>query len=227
MNGFEIIKSNIAAIRGQMKAYPGAVLLAATKNVPPEAINYAIRECGIEYIGENRVQELLEKYDAIEKEGVHIHFIGSLQTNKVKYIADKVEMIHSLSSERLALEIEKRCAAIGKVMDVLIEINIAAEESKDGVLPENFFEFYDFVRTLPHLRCVGIMTMAPADAGQEGWREYFTRARAIFDEFCLKKPAEIDRPILSMGMSQSYLTALECGSSMVRVGSLIFNARKY
>ncbi len=223
MNDYRMIEERIASVRERLAPYPGVRLLAATKTVPPETINYAIRQCGIDLIGENRVQELLEKYDALAKERAEIHFIGTLQKNKVKYIADKVSMIHSLDSLPLALEIERRCGAIGKVMDVLIEINIAAEQSKGGITPEQLDDFYAQIAPLSHLRVRGLMTMAPAGAGEDGWRRYFTEARALYDRFCAE---HLNGPgMLSMGMSDSYGIALECGSTMVRLGSVLFGKR--
>ena len=123
------LRQRIEAIRAAVG--PGVTLVAATKTVPPECINEAIR-CGVRVIGENRVQELLEKYDAIDRANVQVHFIGQLQTNKVKYIADKVDMIQSLDSLPLAREIEKRCAALGRTMDCLVEVNLEGEAAKGG-----------------------------------------------------------------------------------------------
>lgn len=220
------VKGNIERVREALSAYPGARLLAATKTVPAEVINYAVRECGITLIGENRVQELLSKYDDIDKDGVEIHFIGSLQRNKVKYIADKVSMIHSLDSLSLAMEIEKQCAKLHKVMDVLIEINIADEESKGGILRKELDVLYYDIKDFPHLRFRGLMTMAPADAGVDGWRRYFAEAKEIFDIFCSENELDANELVLSMGMSASYEVALECGSSMVRLGSTLFGERK-
>ncbi len=220
------LKEAIEKISAELSAYPDVRLLAATKTIPAEVINYAVKECGITLIGENRVQELLSKYDDIEKDGVEIHFIGSLQRNKVKYIADKVSMIHSLDSVTLAREIDKQCAKIDKVMDVLIEINIAREESKGGIMPDELDSFYAEIKGLSHLRVAGLMTMAPADAGEDGWRVYFQRAKALFDSFCEKNSLSVDAPVLSMGMSASYKVALASGSNMIRVGSNLFGERK-
>lgn len=226
MTDLSVLKTNIGRVKAELSAYPGARLLAATKTVPVEVINYAISECGIDLIGENRVQELLSKYDGIRKENVEIHFIGSLQRNKVKYIADKVSMIHSLDSLSLAMEIEKQCAKLDKVMDVLIEINIAEEETKGGILLKDLDVLYYDIKDLPHLRFKGLMTMAPADAGVDGWRRYFAEAKEIFDVFCLENELDINELVLSMGMSASYRVALECGSSMIRLGSNLFGERK-
>ncbi|MBQ8697270.1 MAG: YggS family pyridoxal phosphate-dependent enzyme, partial [Clostridia bacterium] len=168
----------------------------------------------------------LSKYDDLDKDGVEIHFIGSLQRNKVKYIADKVSMIHSLDSVSLAAEIDKQCAKLDKVMDVLIEINIAREESKGGIFPEELDGFYSAVRDFKHLRVAGLMTMAPAGAGEEGWRGYFRQAKELFDGFCVGNALSTDSPVLSMGMSASYRVALRSGSNMVRLGSSLFGERK-
>lgn len=226
MTDLSALKENIEKVRAELAAYPGARLLAATKTVPAEVINYAIRECSLDLIGENRVQELLSKYDDIEKDGVEIHFIGSLQRNKVKYIADKVSMIHSLDSIALAREIDKQCAKIGKVMDVLIEINIAEEASKGGIAAHELDGFYGEIKDLPFVRVAGLMTMAPAGAGEDGWRLYFERAKALFDGFCREKRLPVDSPVLSMGMSASYKVALSAGSNMIRLGSNLFGERK-
>ena len=138
MNTREEIKENIRHILGELDGR--AELLLATKTVPAELINYAVT-CGTRLIGENRVQELLEKYDSLDKENMEIHFIGHLQTNKVKYIIDKVSMIHSVDSLALASEIEKQAAKHDLVMDVLVEINSGCEENKSGLHPDAVAEF--------------------------------------------------------------------------------------
>ncbi|MBR5468336.1 MAG: YggS family pyridoxal phosphate-dependent enzyme, partial [Firmicutes bacterium] len=135
-------------------------LLAATKTVSVDTINFAIAN-GVTCIGENRVQELLEKYDGINKENVDIHFIGRLQTNKVKYIADKVSTIHSVDSLKLAKEIDKQCAKISKIMNVFVEINIGGEESKGGINPDELEEFLVEISTLEHIRVTGLMCIPP------------------------------------------------------------------
>lgn len=224
MNDFKYLEENIRALEDAVSAYPGARLLAATKTVPAEVIN-AAAGMGLTLIGENRVQELLEKYDALDKSALEIHFIGSLQRNKVKYIADKVSMIHSLDSLPLAREIDRQCAKHGRIMDVLIEVNIAREESKGGVDPDGVGGLYAQIKDLEHVRVRGLMTMAPAGAGEDGWRRYFAEARLLFDGFCARCIPHEDAPVLSMGMSDSYAVALECGSTMVRVGSKIFGKR--
>ena len=146
MNDKKQVSENIQKILSELNGR--ARLLAATKTVPPEMINFAISQ-GIDLIGENRVNELLEKYEFIDRDKVELHFIGALQTNKVKYIIDKVDMIQSVDRVSLALEIERLAAKRGIVMPILAEINIGKEESKSGVFPEKAKEFCQFLGTLP------------------------------------------------------------------------------
>ena len=226
MNDLINLEKNYAEISAQAEKY-GAKLLAATKTVPVETINYAINTLGLSLIGENRVQEHLSKYDFLEKEKTDIHMIGSLQSNKCKYIADKVTLIHSLDSEKLAKETEKQCAKLGRTVGALIEINIANEENKGGIPAGKLYEFYDKIKDLKHVCVRGIMTMAPAGAGDAGYRRYFTEARKIYEEFTKNCLPHESSPILSMGMSDSYKVALECGSNMIRVGSALFGKRNY
>ena len=200
-------------------------LLAATKTVPAEQINYATQVCGITDIVENRVQELLSKYDDLIKDNVKIHFIGQLQTNKVKYIVDKVDMIHSVDSEKLAREINRQAQKHGKIMEVLVEINIGREENKGGVMPEQAGELADLIDELDHLKLAGIMTIAPISEENEKKLQFFSETYQIYLDICEKKRHNRDRYILSMGMSDSYPQAIACGSDLVRVGSALFGAR--
>ena len=198
-----------------------AKLLIATKMQSVEDINYvcSLGEC---IIGENKVNELLEKYEGYDKTK-ELHFIGTLQTNKVKYIIDKVSLIHSVDKLSLLEEINKRAAKIGKVMDVLLEVNSGREESKGGILPENVSDFYEKAKSFANVRVRGLMTMAPRCSGREEYLKYFGKTKELFDLlFGDDKDA-----ILSMGMSESYTYALEAGANLVRVGSRIFGERKY
>ena len=198
----------------------GAVsLLAATKMQSAEDINYLISK-GVKIIGENRVNELLEKYDYYDK-SAELHFIGTLQKNKVKYIIDKVSLIHSLDSFSLAEEISKRAIKIGKVMDVLVEINSGREESKGGILPEDLGAFLDSLKSLEGVRVRGLMTMAPKCENREDYFKYFSLTKELFDTYFGDK----EDAILSMGMSESYEEAIICGATLVRVGSKIFGRR--
>ncbi|MCI8589984.1 MAG: YggS family pyridoxal phosphate-dependent enzyme [Clostridiales bacterium] len=225
MNESLLLAQNIETIRRNMAAYPHAKLLAATKTVPADVINEAAVHHGVCLIGENRAQELLQKYDALAKDQLEIHFIGSLQTNKVKYIADKVSMVHSLDSVKLAGSIDAVCQKLGRTMDVLIEINIAGEAAKGGVSAEELYAFYDALQPFSALRVRGLMTMGPAGASAAEYERYFTKTRDLFDRFAKDKIAYDAEPILSMGMSDSYEIALACGSNLVRVGSALFGKR--
>jgi pyridoxal phosphate enzyme (YggS family) len=201
-------------------------LLAATKHVSAEVINAAIAHCGLTDIGENRVQELLEKYDALDRDRVRLHVIGTLQTNKVKYIIDKVCMIHSLDSLRLAAEIEKQAAKRGIVMDVLVEINSGEEEAKGGVLPAEAEAFCLALAEFPHIRLRGFMTMAPKCENLSQYCEYFTEtSQLVLDIWQKKLHNIIEPPVLSMGMSDSFPAAIACGSTMVRIGRGLFVGR--
>ena len=194
-------------------------LLAATKTQSADDINYLIG-CGVKIIGENRVNELLEKYDSYDK-SAEVHFIGTLQKNKVKYIIDKVSLIHSLDSISLAEEIDKRAKKIGKIMDVLIEVNSGREESKGGIMPEDVASFYSDLARLENVRVRGLMTMAPRGTEEE-YMACFGLTKKLFDELFGTDPSAI----LSMGMSESYEYAIRAGATLVRVGSKIFGERK-
>lgn len=201
------------------------ILLAATKYADAEMINYVHKNLSINHIGENRVQHLLEHWEGIDREGLNIHFIGSLQTNKVKYIIDKVCLIHSLDSEKLAAEIDKQAKKHGIVMDVLVEINSGMEESKGGVMPCDVRDFCISLKKYEGIRLCGFMTMAPKGCTKEEYREYFNSTRKECEDIwkntlCCENP-----PVFSMGMSDSYEIAIECGSDIIRLGNIIFSRR--
>jgi pyridoxal phosphate enzyme (YggS family) len=229
------ILNNIQSLRQKIRQAERAAgrpegqvqLLAATKTVSAEDINFAIREGGLTDIGENRVQELLSKYDALDKEGVRIHFIGTLQTNKVKYIVDKVDLIHSVDSLKLAKEIDRRAAAIGKVQDILLEYNSGGEENKSGFSQAALYENWDEIAELANVRVLGIMTIAPKCEKNTEYCKFFAKTYQIFLDFLQKKPHNRDVSVLSMGMSDSFVPAIACGATVVRVGSRIFGARHY
>lgn len=216
----EQIKKGYAEVSGKINALnKNVTLLCATKTQSVEDINYLI-SLGCTHIGENRVNELLEKYEGYDK-SAELHFIGTLQSNKVKYIIDKVSLIHSVDTVSLLEEISKRASKIGKTMDILIEVNSGKEESKGGIMPEDVPDFVSRARTYAGVRVRGLMTMAPRCNSREEYLKYFGIARALFDElFGNDKDA-----ILSMGMSESYEYAIEAGATMVRVGSSIFGKR--
>ena len=201
-------------------------LLAATKTVPLEVINHAIGR-GLSCIGENRVQELLEKYDGLDKGHCDVQFIGRLQTNKVKYLIGKVSCIQSLDSMKLAREISRLSSAAGLVTQVLVEVNIGREENKGGVLPEALLEFVDEARQLPGLHISGLMAIPPADATPEMTRRFFAAMRELLAALQARQYASAVPDTLSMGMSGDYAAAIEEGATIVRIGTAIYGARDY
>lgn len=218
------IKQRIDEIR---KHAGDAELLLATKTVDCDRIEYAVKECGVKYIGENRVQELLEKYEKLKELSCELHFIGTLQKNKVKYIIDKVSLIHSVGSISLCEEIDRQAAKHGIIMNVLCEVNIGEEESKSGFLPDEVPEAFAKMCEFSHIRPLGLMTMAPVCQNKSDYKKYFTKTYRLFIDNCIKKVDNIYKPVLSMGMSDSYREAVECGSTMIRIGSAVFGARNY
>ena len=198
------------------------LLMAAIKSADVEEIRYLVETLGVRDIGENRVQQLLSRYEELKALPARLHFIGSLQTNKVKYIIDKVDMIHSCDSLRLAAEIDKQAEKHGIVMKVLAEINIGEEESKGGILLRDAEDFCLAVDALPHIRLCGVMTMAPRLENRAEYREYFARTREeavrIFRDVLHRE----EPPVLSMGMSESYPEAAMEGATIVRVGRMLF-----
>ena len=199
-------------------------LLAATKTVDADTINYAI-EKGITHIGENRVQELISKHGLLRP--AHSHFIGHLQTNKVKDIIDKVEMIESVDSIRLANEISKQAQKRGIVMDVLLEINIGGEESKSGFAPEDAEKAVSEVAKLDGIRVKGLMTIPPATDLPEESRKYFREMYKLFIDIRGKNIDNSSMSVLSMGMSNDFDIAVEEGANLVRVGTSLFGRRIY
>ena len=228
---FDYIKSNVDSIRADISEAEknvgrecGSVLMvAAVKYADIAEINALCCECGVLDLGENRVQQLLEHYEGLEcRDEVRWHFIGTLQTNKVKYIIDKVCMIHSLDSEKLAREIDKQAKKQGRVMDVLVEINSGEEESKSGLLPRDVESFCLGLSKYENIKLRGFMTMAPKCEEKADYLKFFQQTYAEVLDIWTKKLHNIDRPIISMGMSDSYPEAIACGADIVRIGRSIF-----
>lgn len=218
------IKSRFdAAVKKSGRKDGEVILLAATKTVAPEIINEAIN-LGITHIGENRVQEFLSKNDAITK-NVTRHFIGHLQTNKVKDIVGKVSMIESVHSLKLAREIGKCSEKLGTITDVLIEINIGGEESKSGFSPDEIYAAIDEMSAISGIRIRGLMCIPPICEKSEQVREYFNTMSKLFVDIGLKKRDNVTMEFLSMGMSSDFEDAIECGSNLVRVGTALFGKR--
>lgn len=222
---FDLIEKNISAIKETLAPYPKAHLMAAIKTRSDEEVRKAY-ECGVRYFGENRVQELLAHYECVRSlPGAKLHMIGTLQSNKVKYIVDKVDMIESLDSVSLAREINKRAEKCGVKMPVLIEVNIGREEQKGGVMPEELGDFLDEISAFPCVLPKGLMTIAPVCEREEDYAVYFREMVRLRDEVFAAHVCTQEAPLLSMGMSGNYAEALRYGSDFVRIGTGIFGPR--
>lgn len=234
-NEFVYIKENLKVIRDEIceaavksgRSYEDVRLMAVTKTVSVSKINYAINECGVDLIGENKVQEFLSKKDTLNLDGVEKHLIGHLQTNKVKKIVNQVDMIQSVDSLNLAEFISKEAQKADITAKVLLEINIGDEESKTGFDKEAFSESLEKISLLPNLQVKGLMTIPPICDNDLELEKYFEAMSDYYNEIKLKKYNNFDFQILSMGMSGDYKQAICHGSNLVRVGSAIFGARIY
>ncbi len=218
----EEVLNRINAAKSKSPYAQNVSVAAAVKYCEPQELRHLTEQTGIRLIGENRVQQLLEHYEYIDRENVDIHFIGSLQTNKVKYIIDKVSMIHSLDSLKLAAEIDKQAKKHGIVMDVLVEINCGREESKGGVMPEDVEAFCCEIMNFSSLNLRGCMTMAPKCEEKSDYLKYFGETYKLFLDIWRKIVHNNIEPVFSMGMSDSFEEAIECGSTIVRIGRSFF-----
>ncbi len=201
-------------------------LMGVTKTVDPEIVSFSVRN-GVTLLGENRVQEFLDKRDKYEGQP-EVHFIGGLQTNKVKYIIDKVKMIHSANSEKLIAEIDKRAANAGITMDILIEVNIGEEESKSGVMPAMLDELTSRTAEFGNVRLRGLMAIPPVDVNGSS-EKYFEKMYRLFTDLQSRTSGDSRYMIdtLSMGMSGDYEAAIRHGSTLVRIGSGLYGQRIY
>jgi len=219
------IRSNIAVAAEKSGRKPGDIrFMAVTKTVAPEYINHAF-SLGMNLMGENKVQELLSKLEFLKTDGVDIHIIGHLQSNKVRKIIDIVDMIESVDSLSLAREISLRAVNAGRIMDILIEVNIGDEEAKTGIDKNCLAELVKGVGELEGIRLRGFMAIPPVTETPEGARPYFAEMKKLFDEYRAQLGDAFDT--LSMGMSSDYAVAIEEGANLVRVGSSLFGARRY
>lgn len=196
-------------------------LMAVTKTVAPEKVNHAVK-LGVDLLGENRVQEYLSKKDAYDS-SAEVHIIGHLQTNKVKYIIGDVSMIQSVDSIRLAEEINRLAAKNGRIMDILCEVNIGGEESKDGIAPEMLDELLQKAAELENIRVRGLMTIPPPT----GSDIFLAHMQELFLSVREKNLNGVSMDILSMGMTHDYAEAIKYGSNLVRIGTGLFGARHY
>lgn len=208
---------NEKAVKAILEEVKPATLVAATKYVDETQVE-VLEQLGCMYYGENRVQAFLEKYEKYHGQG-HWHFIGTLQTNKVKYIIDKVELIHSVNTLRLIQEIEKQAQKCDRQVHILLEVNVADEESKQGFDTTQVKEAMDLCMQCPHVIVDGLMMMAP-HIEPEQTRIYFRKTKQLREE--LKKEYPYPLTELSMGMSNDYHIALQEGATLVRIGSALF-----
>jgi pyridoxal phosphate enzyme (YggS family) len=196
------------------------LLLGASKYANAEKIREAY-QCGVRVFGESRAQDFLKKFEELKDLPIDWHFIGNLQTNKVKYIIDKVSLIHSLDRQSLAEEIQKRAERLGKVQDVLIEVNVGKEETKGGVYEEDLEKLFEYCLSLKNLRVLGLMAIPPYKENPEEVRPYFVKLRKLKER--LEGLYKLKLPHLSMGMSGDFEVAVEEGATIVRIGSAIFS----
>ena len=225
-NYYEIKENILRAAESTGRKESDIIFLAATKTVEPAVINHAI-SLGLDNIGEKKVQELLSKYDEYDLEHCRLHFIGHLQTNKVRQIIGKVSMIQSVDSEKLISEISKQSVKAGVDTDILIEVNIGREENKSGVLAENLDELLEKASVMPNIRVRGLMTVPPICDKKSDICKFFDKMNQIFIDISTKTLDNVSMDFLSMGMSDDYTEAIKCGANMVRVGSRLFGKRIY
>jgi len=230
---YEYVKQNIETILSDIQAIKKncgreddkITLLAVTKTHEADVINASI-EFGVNQIAENRVQEITRKYPLILP-NIDWHLIGHLQSNKVKVIIDKIALIHSVDSDKLLTEIDKRAGEIDKIQDVLIQINAANETQKSGVSPNDLSELLKSASKLSHIRVIGLMNIAPFTDDEMILRENFKIVKRLYDSLDSFGYQNVFSNVLSMGMSNDYKIAIEEGSTMIRVGTKIYGKRDY
>lgn len=226
LNNIKEVKENIKAACERSGRNPEEVtLIAVSKTKPFTAIEEALPS-GVLDFGENKVQELCEKYDILPK-NIRWHMIGHLQRNKVKYLPGKVALIHSVDSFRLAEQIEKEFAKADLIANILIEVNMAEEESKFGITAQQTEALVREISQLPHIRIQGLMTIAPFTENPETNRVFFRNMKKIAVDIKGKNIDNVSMNVLSMGMTGDYQVAIEEGATMIRVGTGIFGERNY
>ena len=205
---------------------PKEVTLVAVGKTKPVEMLQQVYDAGARVFGENKVQEIMDKYDHLPGD-IRWQMIGHLQRNKVKYIVDKVAMIHSVDSLRLAETIEKEAAKKAVIVPILIEVNVAQEESKFGLKPEEVLPLIEQIADFSHIRIKGLMTIAPYVDNAEENREIFRELKKLSVDIAAKNINNVTMSVLSMGMTGDYMVAVQEGATMVRVGTGIFGARNY
>ncbi len=232
MSDIEGIKKNVARVREGIDAAarragrdPDEVtLIVVTKTFGIDTVRDAV-EAGVTDIGENYVQEARTKIEALGREAARWHFIGGLQTNKAKYVVRLFDLVHSVDSHALAAEIDRRAGIEGRVVDVLVQVDISREEQKSGIMEEDLAEFVRAIAPMPNIAVRGLMGMPPFGREPEASRPYFRRMKQLFDELAALDIPNVRMQQLSMGMSNDYEVAVEEGATMVRVGTAILGYR--
>lgn len=224
---YKIISDRIAEAAVKSGRNPSDItFLAATKTVNAEKINHAI-SCGLSAIGENRVQELLDKYEDYNLSNCDLQFIGRLQSNKIKYIIDKVSQIQSVDSMTQVKEIARQAMKHDLTMKILVEVNVGREESKGGIMPEALEEFICEAASYKGVYVNGLMAIPPICDDDKLLFEYFSNMKQYYVDIGSKTIDNVSMNILSMGMSSDYYEAILCGANMVRIGSSLFGQRIY
>lgn len=220
------VEDNVdAACRKAGRSRDEVTLIAVSKTKPVEMLSTLYNQ-GIRDFGENKVQEMCDKMEQLPSD-IRWHMIGHLQTNKVKYIAGHTTLIHSVDSLHLAKEIEKQAEKKDVTVDILVEVNIAEEESKFGIHKEETYELVRQIAALPHVHICGLMTIAPYVENPEDNRMYFRGIRQLSVDIAEQNIDNVDMDVLSMGMTGDYMVAIEEGATIVRVGTGIFGERNY
>lgn len=225
LKNYNEVKKNIEDACKRVNRDNDVTIVAVTKTFPEKLIKKCI-DLDILDVGENRPLEMKEKYEIYENK-VNWHMIGHLQRNKVKYIIDKISLIHSLDSVRLAKELNKRAKKNDLVVKCLVQVNIVNEDSKFGILKNNLEDFLEEIKDLRNIKIVGLMNMAPFYDESENARNDFRQMKIIFNNLKKNKNKHYEMKYLSMGMTNDYVIAVEEGSNMVRIGSAIFGQRDY
>lgn len=227
------LKNNLEEVNNIIKEHavkvsrnPEDITLVAVSKTKPVEMLKEVYDLGVRDFGENYVQELVDKIDQLPSD-IRWHMIGHLQTNKIKYIIDKVYMIHSVDTLHLAQTISKEAVKRNLTVKILLEVNVADEESKFGLTKENFLENYKEMMNLPGIDILGLMTSAPYIENMEDNRQYFVQLRSLMIDLIDKGLYNKDNYYLSMGMTGDYPVAVEEGATLVRVGTGIFGARNY
>ncbi len=211
------------AVVEKVNTHDNITIVCATKTVPCEVMNDIYNQLGLGIVGENRVQELLSKYEDANL-CKSWHFIGQLQTNKVKYIIDKVDLIQSVDRLNLAVEIDKQAKKISKTQDILVEVNMADEVTKGGATPDEVFAFIDEIEKLDNIRVKGLMSVLPNLEDKALLGEYYKKLFNLYDEV---KRCKTGIEYLSAGMSGDWEIAVDNGANMIRLGSILFGKRVY